>query len=94
MIVPQVSVGMVDGILTKPRNQINNDSLLIDRLSTSINHPLSLSLDMPSRSKHSCKILATATLRWVPLLQTKAAFAIRFSLVSGFAAVCWTMSRT
>ena len=38
-------VGIVDGILTKPRNHINHDSLLIYRFRTSINHPLSLSLD-------------------------------------------------
>ena len=37
-VVPRVSVGMVDGSLTKLRNQINHDSSwLIDRLSTSIN---------------------------------------------------------
>jgi hypothetical protein len=36
---------MVDWILTKPRNRINHDSWLTDRLRTSINHPLSLSLN-------------------------------------------------
>ena len=35
---------MVDGILTKLRNPVNQDLWLTDRFSTSVNHPLSLSL--------------------------------------------------
>ena len=35
---------MVDGILTKLRNPFNQDVWLTDRFSTSVNHPLSLSL--------------------------------------------------
>ena len=35
---------MVDGILTKLRNPVNQDLWLTDRFSTSVNHPLFLSL--------------------------------------------------
>ena len=37
---------MVDGILTKLRNPVNQDLWLTDRFSTSVNHPLFLSLHM------------------------------------------------
>ena len=40
----EVPVGMVDGILTKLRNPVNQDSWLTDRFSTSVNHPLFLTL--------------------------------------------------
>ena len=40
----EVPVGMVDGILTKLRNPINQDLWLTDRFSTSVNHPLFLTL--------------------------------------------------
>ena len=50
-------VGMVDGILTKLRNQINHDSWLIDRLSTSINHPLFQITVRPS-SRMPCSTVA------------------------------------
>ena len=40
-VVPYIHI---DGSLTKPRNPINHDSWLIDRLSTSMNHPLLLNL--------------------------------------------------
>ena len=35
---------MVDGILTKLRNPVNQDSWLTDRFNTSVNHSLFLSL--------------------------------------------------
>ena len=40
----EVPVGMVDGILTKLRNPVNQDLWLTDRFGTSVNHPLFLSL--------------------------------------------------
>ena len=40
----EVPVGMVDGILTKLRNPVKQDLWLTDRFSTSVNHPLFLSL--------------------------------------------------
>ena len=40
----EVPVGMVDGILTKLRNPVNQDLWLTDRFSTSVNHPLFLTL--------------------------------------------------
>ena len=40
----EVPVGMVDGILTKLRNPVNQDLWLTDRFSTSVNHHLFLSL--------------------------------------------------
>ena len=36
----EVPVGMLDGILTKLRNPVNQDSWLTDRFRTSVNHPL------------------------------------------------------
>ena len=45
----EVPVGMVDGILTKLRNPVNQDSWLTDRFSTSVNHALFLSLSMMFR---------------------------------------------
>ena len=44
----EVPVGMVDGILTKLRNPVNQDLWLTDRFSTSVNHPLCLSLSCVS----------------------------------------------
>ena len=41
----EVPVGMVDGILANPRNPVNQDLWLTDRFSTSVNHPLFLSLN-------------------------------------------------
>ena len=40
----EVPVGMVDGILTKLRNPVNQDLWLTDRFSTSVNHFLFLTL--------------------------------------------------
>ena len=40
----EVPVGIVDGILTKLRTPVNQDLWLTDRFSTSVNHPLFLSL--------------------------------------------------
>ena len=40
----EVPVGMVDGILAKLRNPVNQDSWLTDSFGTSVNHPLFLSL--------------------------------------------------
>ena len=41
----EVPDGMVDGILTKLRNPVNQDSWLTDRFSTPVNYPLFLTLN-------------------------------------------------
>ena len=59
-------VGVVDGILTKPRNQINHDSWLIDPMSTSTNDPLSLGLHVNAISTDECSFqqLSFHALSW------------------------------
>ena len=52
---------MVDGILTKLRNPVNQDLWLTDRFSTSVNHPLVLTLPyIGSVSENHTHVIPTA----------------------------------